>query len=45
MHGEIYGNLRKPARARRARAMQLFCAVHKYRTAELIAGKVTRQSI
>jgi hypothetical protein len=26
----IYGNLQKPAHERRARAMQLFCAAHRY---------------
>ena len=30
---KIYGNLRKPARLRRARAMQLFGAAHRYSTA------------
>jgi hypothetical protein len=28
--GKIYGNLWKPTRVRRARAMQIFCAIHKY---------------
>ena len=31
----IYGNLRKPARARRAQTMQLFCAIQRYSTSNL----------